>query len=225
MFDRIARRYDVLNRVLSLGLDHAWRRKLVKTLDVDVAAKILDVATGTADLALSIAEGYPRARVIGIDPSPKMLEYGREKVATRGLSDRIELREGDAQALPFDDHTFDATVVSFGIRNVPDRAKALREMVRVTRPLGKVVVLELSEPTDGLLASLARFHVHHLVPRIGALLSGAPEYRYLQDSIEAFPPPDVFVQSMHEAGLINVSAKKLTFGVVYMYVGETTGSS
>lgn len=220
MFDRIARRYDLLNRIMSLGLDQSWRKKLVRALDVDVAAKVLDVATGTADVALAVADEYPRARVTGLDPSVQMLDIGRDKVDQLGLGHRIELLEGDAQRLPFENDHFDASVVSFGIRNVPDRAQALREMSRVTRSHGKVVVLELNEPRGGVMSALARFHVHHVVPRVGALLSGAHEYRYLQDSIEAFPAPADFEQMMRDAGLIDVRSHKLSFGAAYVFIGE-----
>ncbi len=220
MFDRIARRYDLLNRVMSLGMDQGWRRKLVRALQIDDAANVLDVATGTADVALAIAEAHPRARVIGLDPSVQMLDIGRDKVDANSVSNRVELIEGDAQALPFDDDHFDASVISFGIRNVPDRELGLREMVRVTRPKGRVVVLELSEPRSGVMSALARFHVHHVVPRLGALLSGAHEYQYLQDSIEAFPPPEEFKATMEAAGLENVQIKKLAFGAANLFVGD-----
>ncbi|MEL6548283.1 MAG: ubiquinone/menaquinone biosynthesis methyltransferase, partial [Myxococcota bacterium] len=174
----------------------------------------------TADVALAIAEAYPRARVSGLDPSVRMLDIGRDKVDADALQSRVELIEGDAQALPFKDDHFDASVISFGIRNVPDRALGLKEMARVTRPKGRVVVLELSEPPAGVMGSLARFHVHHVVPRLGALLSGAHEYRYLQDSIEAFPPADQFVLTMEAAGLENVRVKKLAFGAAHLFVGD-----
>lgn len=219
MFDRIAKRYDLLNRVMSLGLDRSWRKALVRALDCDVAAHVLDLATGTADVAIAIAEQYKRARVVGLDPSTKMLERGRHKLEAHHLSDRVKLVEGDAQALPFEDNQFDATCISFGIRNVPDRMQALREMVRVTQPGGRVVVLELGEPRGGPLAQMARFHVHHVVPRLGALLSGAPEYRYLERSIAAFPPPEEFARMMRDAGL-HVRVRPLSFGAAHLYIGE-----
>src|SRR5690606_23666848 len=125
--------------------------------------------------------------------------------ARAGLSERITLVEGDAQQLPFEDASFDAATIAFGIRNVPDRPRALREMARVVRPGGRVAVLELSEPPGGLLGSLARIHVHHIVPFLGALISGSKEYRYLQRSIAAFPPPEQFAATMREAGLDIVS--------------------
>ncbi|MCB9565832.1 MAG: class I SAM-dependent methyltransferase [Myxococcales bacterium] len=222
MFDQIARRYDLLNRVMSLGLDVRWRRALADALlrEAPTGGELLDVATGTADVALALAEAAPSLRVVGVDPSAGMLELGREKVAAAGLSDRIELTQGDGQALPFADDRFDAACVSFGIRNFPDRLAGLREMVRVTRPGGQVAVLELAEPREaGLLGAAARVHVRHVVPRLGALLSGSREYRYLQRSIAAFPAAREFVAMMEEAGLTRVEARPMTFGAVVLFTG------
>src|SRR5262249_51172778 len=180
-------------------------------------ATVLDLATGTGDLALMIAREHPSARILAIDPSRGMLDVAAGKVAA--ASGRIELRVGDAQALDLPDQSVDAVTMAFGIRNVPDRPKALREMARVTKPGGKVAILELSEPRRGALAALARFHIHTIVPRVGGALSGKKEYRYLQRSIAAFPPPEDFVAMMEEAGLRDVSALPLSFGVVHLFVG------
>ncbi len=220
MFDRIARRYDLLNRVISFGFDKGWRRKLVTALECSGAARVLDVASGTADVALDIIKALPEAHVTGLDPSRGMLEVGQRKAADRSLQKQVELVVGDAQQMPFENDRFDAACISFGIRNVPDRLQGLREMARVTKPGGKVVVLELSEPRGGVLAPFARFHVHHVVPRLGALLSGAAEYRYLQRSIAAFPAPDVFAQLMQQAGLEQVRFERLTMGVAFLHVGS-----
>jgi demethylmenaquinone methyltransferase/2-methoxy-6-polyprenyl-1,4-benzoquinol methylase len=220
MFDRIARRYDLLNRVMSFGIDKRWRKKTVAALALgDRPATVLDLATGTGDLAVDIARRHPKTRVIGVDPSVGMLEVGRKKVADLGLADRIDLRVGDAQALELATDSVDGATIAFGIRNVPDRALGLREMARVVRPGGRVCILELSEPRGGLMAPLARFHVHVVVPRLGALLSGAREYRYLQSSIAAFPPADQFATLMEESGLDIVEVVPLTFGVCHLYVG------
>lgn len=221
MFDRIAKRYDRLNRILSLGLDRRWRRKLVAALGPLTADdQVLDVASGTADVALAIAAKTP-ASIVGIDPSEGMLEVGRDKVTRKDLDTRIELVTGDAQALPFDDDRFAAACISFGIRNVPDRDLGLREMTRTVRPGGRVVVLELGEPRQrGPIGAMARFHVHHVVPRIGAWLSGDKEYRYLQESVAAFPPPEAFVEKMGGAGLVDVSVSAMIMGVAHLYVGH-----
>lgn len=220
MFDGIAHRYDLVNRVISLGIDQSWRKKTVKALELAPGAKVLDLATGTADLAIMIARQHPHVSVVGVDPSEKMLEVGKKKVSEAQLSERIELQVGDAQALNFADRSLDGVCIAFGIRNVPDRLQGLREMARVTRAGGRVAILELSEPRGGVLGPLARFHVHNVVPTVGALLSGAKEYRYLQKSIAAFPPASEFEALMREAGLRIVASTPLTFGVCHLYVGE-----
>lgn len=219
MFDAIAARYDVLNRILSMGIDVGWRRNAVRLAQVPANGRALDVATGTGDLALALARATPTATVIGVDPSRGMLAVGEKKVRALGLETRVSLGEGDAQALPYPDASFDAVTIAFGIRNVPDRPRALREMARVLKPGGRLVVLELSEPRRGILGPLARFHVHQVVPRVGALLSGAREYRYLQASIAAFPSPEAFAAMIREAGLVDVSFVSLTFGVAAIHVG------
>jgi demethylmenaquinone methyltransferase / 2-methoxy-6-polyprenyl-1,4-benzoquinol methylase len=219
MFDAIASRYDRLNRVLSLGADRRWRRRAVAALELADGERVLDVATGTADLALEIARARPGVEVIGVDPSRGMLEVGRRKVAAAGLEGRVRLEEADGQALPYADGSFDAACIAFGIRNVADRARGLREMSRVVRSGGRVVVLELSEPRRGLLALGARLYIRVLVPRIGALLSGAAEYRYLQSSIAAFPPPDEFAAMMEAAGIESPRVRALTCGVAHLYAG------
>lgn len=218
MFDRIAGRYDMLNRLLSLGLDRAWRRKLLAGLGpLEAGDEVLDLATGTADVAIAIARANPEVTVVGLDPSEGMLGVGRDKIAQRAMTDRVTLVQGDAQALPFGDERFAGACIAFGIRNVPDRARALAEMRRVVRPGGRVVILELTEPRGGLMAPFARFHVHQVVPRLGALLSGAKEYRYLQASIAAFPPVDDFTAMAERAGLVEVHADRLTLGVAHLW--------
>ena len=218
MFDKIAARYDAMNRVLSFGLDRGWRRRTVRALALGKAPRVLDLATGTGDLAVDIARMHPDATVIGLDPSRQMLAIAERKLASRGLADRVTLVRGDAQHLPYRDAEMDAATIAFGIRNVPDRLAALREMARVVRPGGRVAVLELGEPRRGLLARAARFHTRHVVPRLGALLSGAREYRYLQRSIAAFPPSAEFAQLMERAGLRVLEVAPLTFGVCTLYV-------
>ena len=220
MFDRIARRYDLLNRVISLGIDQSWRRRAVDALKLRPGARVLDLATGTGDLALLIARRHPEVTVVGIDPSTGMLAEGVRKVATAGLDGRVALIAGDAQALDVEDASIDGVSMAFGIRNVPDRPKALREIARVLRPGGRAAILELGEPRHGFMAALARVHVHHIVPALGALLSGAPEYRYLQRSIAAFPPSEEFADTMRAAGLTVEAVHPLTFGVANLFVAE-----
>lgn len=218
MFDAIAPRYDLLNRIISLGIDQSWRRKLVASLSAALPRRILDLATGTGDVAVMVSRAYPEVSVVGVDPSTKMLEVGREKIEKLGLAQRISFEVGSAERLPFEDDSFDGVTIAFGIRNVPDRAAALREMSRVVKRGGRVAVLELSEPRSGLLGPLARFHIHTVVPTIGGLLSGSREYSYLQESIAAFPPPEQFAEQMGSSGLEVLSVEPLTFGVSCLYV-------
>ena len=218
MFDAIAARYDLLNRVISLGVDQRWRRRMVEAIEAQAGHRVLDLATGTADVAIQVARKHPDATVVGLDPSANMLAVGRDKIAAGLLTSRVTLELGDAQALPFADASFDASVMAFGIRNVPDRSAALREMARVVRPGGRVVILELNEPRSGLLGPLARFHVHKVVPFVGAALSGSKEYSYLQASIAAFPAPEAFAAQMSEAGLDVLRVEPQTFGVACLFV-------
>ncbi len=218
MFDNIADRYDLLNRIISLGIDQSWRRKTVDALALSEGNQVLDLATGTGDLAILIADRAPGTHITGVDPSSGMLTVGMRKVARANLEKRITLLTGDAQDLPFDDNSFDGTTIAFGIRNVPDRKLGLQEMARVTKPGGRIAILELSEPEGGFIAPFARFHVHTLVPWLGWLLSGAKEYRYLQKSIAAFPPATEFTEVIRSCGLDIVQVAPLTFGVAHLYV-------
>jgi demethylmenaquinone methyltransferase / 2-methoxy-6-polyprenyl-1,4-benzoquinol methylase len=225
MFDQIAGRYDLLNRVMSMGIDQSWRRKTVAAMKLPAGARVLDLATGTGDLALMIARLHPDAHVVGSDPSSRMLEVGAEKVARSGLDDRVQLQIGDAQALPYDTDSFDGCCIAFGIRNVPNRGAALSEMARVTKPGGRVTVLELGEPSVGWLSPIARFHVRKVIPRIGSMLSGSREYKYLQESIAAFPSADEFAEQMQSSGLHVLEVKPLTFGACTLFVAEPQESA
>ncbi len=220
MFDQIAGRYDMLNRLMSMGIDQSWRRKTVAALSLPSNSRVLDLATGTGDLALMIARIHPDAEVIGSDPSSRMLEVGVEKVARSGASGRVRLELGDAQALPYETDSFDGCCIAFGIRNVPDRDAALAEMARVTKPGGRVAVLELGEPSVGWLSPIARFHVRKIIPRLGGMLSGSREYKYLQESIAAFPAADAFAAQMQAAGLDVLEVNPLTFGACNLFVAE-----
>ncbi|MBW2529790.1 MAG: ubiquinone/menaquinone biosynthesis methyltransferase [Deltaproteobacteria bacterium] len=219
MFDRIAGRYDLLNRLISLGADRRWRSRLVASLGALGSNEVLDVATGTGDVALAIARAAGRAKVVGLDPSARMLAVARRKIERAGLGDRLALVEGDAQEMPFEDGRFAASCIAFGIRNVPDRGRGLREMARVTRAGGVVAVLELGRPDHGLLAPLARLHVERVVPRVGGWLSGDREYRYLTDSIRAFPSAERFVGLMRDCGLRDVRFEPMSWGAVKLFVG------
>lgn len=220
MFNGIAARYDLLNRINSLGLDKSWRKAAVKALRLEAQPRVIDLATGTADVPLEIIRQHPDATVIGLDPSVGMLKYGQEKIEGANLQDKVELIEGDAQRLAYPNNSFDGVSIAFGIRNVPDRLQALKEIARVLRPGGRMVILELSEPKNGLMAALARIHVQLFVPMVGALLSGKAEYSYLRTSIEAFPRPEVFEDMIREAGLVPIERRNFAFGACVLYVAS-----
>jgi demethylmenaquinone methyltransferase / 2-methoxy-6-polyprenyl-1,4-benzoquinol methylase len=220
MFDAIASRYDLLNRLMSLGNDQRWRRRTVQVLALRDHARVLDLATGTADLALLVAGSKRDASVVAVDPSQEMRRMARRKIRDAGLDDQIEVIDGRAEQLPFEDASFDAVCMAFGIRNVPNRGRALSEIHRVLRPEGIAALLELTEPRHGWLSALAWLHVHTIVPLLGASLSGAREYRYLQRSIAAFPTPSAFVQMMNAAGFTSTTAQRLTAGVCHLFVGR-----
>ncbi len=221
MFDGIAKRYDFLNRVMTFGIDQRWRRRAIGLLDLPPNARVLDLATGTADLAVQIARLHPDARVTALDPSRGMLAVAATKVAAAKLQSRVALVVGDARQLPFADATFDGITMGYGIRNVPDRLAALREMTRVVRPGGRIVILEATEPRPGLLTWAPRLHIRVVVPRLGAWLSGAPaEYRYLQESISEFPTPAAFADLMRQAGQEVVAVVPLLLGVSHLWVAH-----
>lgn len=220
MFDNLAARYDLLNRLMSLGVDKRWRRRTVRSLELAPGQRVLDLATGTGDLAIDIATRHPGVSVVGVDPSAKMLEVGRAKIERKSLSDRISMHEGIGEDLQFEDKSFDAVTIAFGIRNCTDRAQALREMKRVTRPGGRIGILELGEPRGGLMAPLARFHIHQVIPRLGSWLSGKKEYRYLQESIEAFPPAEEFAGLIAECGLDMIELVPFSFGSCHLYLAQ-----
>lgn len=220
MFDGIAERYDLLNRLMSLGADRHWRRRTVEALEAAPGHAWLDLATGTADLAIELARAVPEIQVVGLDPSAQMLQIGWQKIRNLGLQDRIRLVIGSAEHLPFDDASFDGATMAFGIRNVPDRLAALREIRRILRPTGRVAIVELSEPPNRGLGRLARFYVHAIVPRWGALLSGKAEYRYLQRSIAAFPDAATFERMLGEAGFDQVSSRSLSMGACHVFLAR-----
>jgi demethylmenaquinone methyltransferase/2-methoxy-6-polyprenyl-1,4-benzoquinol methylase len=220
MFDSIAGRYDLLNRMMSLGWDRRWRRKTAEQLLSP--GRVLDLATGTCDLAIDVAGLYPHCRVTGLDPSARMLEIGQRKVSQLGLCERVDLVLGDAQALPFTDGSFDAITMAFGIRNVPDRAAALAEMVRVATDGARIAILELTDPRGAGLAALARLHTRFVVPALGAILSGRAQYAYLTRSIAHFPQPRDFVALAEKCGLRMLRLVPFSFGACHLFVFTPT---
>lgn len=210
MFDAIARRYDLLNRMLSAGIDQRWRRAATAALGAAEPKRVLDVATGTGDLAIAVVEAGI-ASVVGVDIAEEMLEVAREKVRRRGLEERVTLRTGDAERLPFSDRQFDAATVAFGVRNFEDLQRGLQEIRRVLRPGAMVVVLEFSSPRRFPVKQLYAFYSRFILPWIGRLVSrdkGA--YTYLPESIRAFPDGEAFLDELHRAGFEQVEARPLT---------------
>ena len=221
MFSTIAHRYDLLNKVLSLGIDRSWRKFAISQLPEVKDARFLDVATGTCDVALEIIKRRPSdTKVVGADFSEGMLEFGREKVKEAGLEDRIDVQFADVTDLPFDDDSFDGSIISFGIRNVQEYKKGISEMGRVVKPGGKVVVLEFTSVQNPFFMPIYRFYITKVLPFIGELVSGKKgAYKYLPDSMLGFPSPDEFKSAMEETGLIDVKYHKLTLGITYVHVG------
>lgn len=219
MFDDIAAKYDRFNHLSSFWADRSWRRKAVKAIaDTDQPIKVLDVATGTADFAIAVLKKAAHgSSVIGIDLSEGMLQVGRKKI--RNLP--IELMQGDAENLQFDDSTFDRVCVAFGVRNFENLMKGLKEMQRVLKPGGKLVILELSYPKNRFIFSLYKFYSLKILPKIGAGLTGnTGAFTYLPDSILKFPLPEKFIPMLKEAGFGDVKARQYLFGVCRMYCAE-----
>lgn len=221
MFDRIAPYYDFLNRLLSLGIDTIWRKKAINLLKADQPQKILDVATGTADVAIEAANSLSPEKIVGVDISVEMLEVGRKKIQRKGLQEIISLEEGDSENLPFPDNTFDALTVAFGVRNFENLEQGLREMQRVLKPGGKVVILEFSKPTIFPFRQLYHFYFKNILPFIGKFTSKDPKaYRYLYESVQAFPDGDKFLNILSQTGYKSNRCIPLTLGICSIYLGE-----
>jgi demethylmenaquinone methyltransferase / 2-methoxy-6-polyprenyl-1,4-benzoquinol methylase len=222
MFDRIAPRYDLLNRLLSFRRDVAWRKRMGKLIPAGRDMVLLDIATGTADQILSLMVVTPRInKAVGVDMSEGMLDFGRKKIARLGWEERVTLKTGDAMSIPEGDRAFDVATMSFGIRNVLNVTEALREVLRVLKPGGRALILEFSTPGNPLLRPLYFFYLRHILPVIGGILSGDRKaYKYLNRTIETFPSGGDFLAIMREAGFENTVATPLTFGIASIYQGD-----
>jgi len=223
MFDAIAPRYDLLNHLLSAGIDRRWRAKAIRSLGLTGRETLVDVATGTADVALEARRAGPSgaARVLGVDFAGAMLALGLRKVQQAGEAGRIALVRGDATRLPVETASADAVTISFGIRNVQQPAVACLEMARVLRPGGRLAILEFGVPRIPGVSRLYLWYFKQVLPRIGRLISGhTGAYNYLPASVGAFPPPDEFMTILRQSGFSDVRAVPLTLGIVYLYVGQ-----
>jgi demethylmenaquinone methyltransferase / 2-methoxy-6-polyprenyl-1,4-benzoquinol methylase len=221
MFNSIAPRYDFLNRLLSLGIDRRWRRFAVRQIKYSESGRILDVATGTGDVALEIASRTPASvKIVGVDFSKEMVELGKVKVRNSPHGDRITMEVAPCEAIPFAEESFDSVTIAFGIRNVVDRLQGLKEMQRVLKRGGRVVVLEFSTPRSKLFKSLYYFYFLRVLPVIGGLFSKFSAYKYLPDSVLEFPSREVFKDLMVAAGFINPRHYDLSGGIATVYVAD-----
>lgn len=220
MFNKISKRYDFLNHFLSLGIDISWRRKAIKMLAPYSPKSILDIATGTGDFALEALKLNPD-NVVGVDISPGMLEIGRQKIRDKGLEHNVRLEFGDSENLGFQDNNFDAVIVSFGVRNFEDLDRGLKEMHRVLKQEGTVVVLEFSKPEKFPFKQIYGWYFNKILPGIGKMISrDKSAYRYLPESVAQFPSGKGFLEVLERAGFNNCICKKLTFGISSVYLAR-----
>lgn len=221
MFDNIAPKYDLLNHTLSMSIDRVWRRRVVGEVRRAKPGRILDVATGTGDLAIAMARRIRDVQVLGVDLSEQMLAVARRKIEARGLDGRIVLDRGDAERLAVADASVDVATVAFGVRNFGDLGAGLRELARTIKPGGKVVILEFSRPRNRVFRALYEFYSYKILPRIGGLVSRDKRaYEYLPASVGEFPAPEEFMAMIARAGFRNCRARSQSFGIAQIYIGE-----
>ena len=220
MFTSIAPRYDFLNRLLSVGQDKYWRQRAIDLLDPMENERILDVATGTGDMAIEVAKRNLSVQIFGIDFSQRMLDLGRIKIAQRGYNQAVSLQIGSGECLPFADESFDGVICAFGIRNFADVQLGLREFFRVLKPGGRVVVLEFSIPQNQFLKTAYEWYFNLILPKIGNIISGhSNAYSYLPESVANFPSQKKFIKWIEKIGFKKVSFSELTFGIVSIHRG------
>jgi len=222
MFDQIAHSYDFLNHFFSLGIDIIWRKRAIKELKKYAPKKVLDVATGTADFAIqSVKSNLQADEIIGVDISEGMLEVGRKKIKEKGIDHIIQLRRGDSEQLPFDEKTFDAYTVAFGVRNFENLELGMSDMLRVLKTGGVGVVLEFSKPTVFPIKQLFRFYFRFIMPTVGKWISkDSRAYTYLPESVDAFPSGNAFLEVMKKVGYSNTRMIRLAGGIATIYIGE-----
>ena len=219
MFDNIAPTYDKLNHIMSLNIDRVWRRRVMRIVLRARAHKIMDVATGTGDLAIAMAKRVDRTQILGVDLSEEMLAVARRKVEKQGLQERIMLEKGDAENLDMvASESIDAATVAFGVRNFENIERGLSEIYRTLKPGGKLVVLEFSMPKNRLVRWVYSQYAHRLLPRIGGMISKDKQaYTYLPDSVEEFPAPERFAEMLRGVGFVRVKTRSQSFGIAYIY--------
>jgi demethylmenaquinone methyltransferase/2-methoxy-6-polyprenyl-1,4-benzoquinol methylase len=222
MFDAIAPRYDFLNRVLSAGIDRRWRARAIRSLRLTGRERVLDVCTGTADLAIAARTAIPgAAKVVGVDFAGAMLDIGREKVKRAGLARQVALVRGDATRIPAADASVDAVTVAFGIRNVEDVPAACREMCRVLKRGGALAILEFAIPTMPFVRTAYLMYFRHILPAVGRLVSRhSAAYGYLPDSVGAFATPTQLMETLGASGFVDVAAVRMSFGIVFLYTAR-----
>ena len=221
MFDRIAGKYDFMNHFLSAGTDISWRRKAIRQLRKEDPKFILDIATGTGDMAILAARELKAEKITGIDLSDQMLEVAREKVQKEGLTSKIELLKGDVEAIKFSDNSFDAIMVAFGVRNFENLEKGLSEMLRVLKPGGKLVVLEFSKPRNEGVEKLYNLYMGIIAPEVASWFrQNKKAYQYLNESTKAFPDRKNFLAILEQVGFTNTEFKPLSFGICCIYSGR-----
>jgi demethylmenaquinone methyltransferase/2-methoxy-6-polyprenyl-1,4-benzoquinol methylase len=219
MFDNIAPTYDKLNHIMSLNIDRIWRRRVMRIVRRSKAVKIMDVATGTGDLAIAMAKRVDRTHILGVDLSEEMLAVARKKVQKQGLEERIMLEKGDAENLSMvADDSIDAVTVAFGVRNFENMERGLGEMWRTLKEGGKLVVLEFSTPKNRFIRWIYAQYSHRLIPRIGSLISKDKRaYVYLPESVDEFPSPERFTEILQQVGFKNIKRRSQSFGIAYIY--------
>ena len=219
MFARIADRYDLMNTIMTFGMHHHWRGRAASLASHELKGHVLDVASGTGDLAIELVRKSPNVRVVALDLTPKMLRLAFDKTVHKGLSNKIQQTVGDALHLPFADNLFSSVTIGFGIRNIPDVTKAIREMTRVIIPGGKIVILEIVQ-SRGILSPATNFYFNTIIPLLGKIVAKDSEaYNYLRDSVEFFPTADGLTHLMEETGLANITCQTFGLGTVAIHVG------
>ena len=219
IFSSITNKYDFLNRFLSLRQDLFWRKKTVEKMRFFKSFKFLDIATGTGDLAIDAVNMHPEIKATGLDFVQNMIDYGNEKIEDQNLKDRVDLKWGDATDINYEDNTFDVTAMAFGIRNIPDKVKALTEMKRVVFPDGQILILELTTPDPGFFKNIYSFYLNGLLPKIAKRFTANPAaYEYLADSIMNFPTRSEFISLLDSIGFKNIKAIPLSLGICTLYI-------